>query len=153
MRAAAATLQRGLPAGPRLDRLLPTLRDPVRSVRIAAAKAMLGTNPAGASEAVLASLAAATEEWRAGLLARADFPETHLQIGGAALGARHVQVADSAFREAVALDPQLVEAWAMIARIHAATGDLAGARQALGEGLAANPGAPLLETLLAELGP
>jgi hypothetical protein len=53
----------------------------------------------------------------------------------------------------VTLDPQLVDAWAMIARIHAATGDRAGARRALGEGLAANPGAPLLESLLAELGP
>jgi Tfp pilus assembly protein PilF len=122
-------------------------------VRIAAAKAMLGTSPSGASEAARASLAAATEEWRASLLSRADFPETHLQIGGAALGARNVEVADNAFREAVTLDPQLVDAWAMIARIHAATGDRAGARRALGEGLAANPGAPLLESLLAELGP
>jgi predicted CXXCH cytochrome family protein len=153
VRAAAATLQRALPAGPRLDRLLPSLRDPTRAVRIAAAKAMLGTSPSGASEAARASLAAATEEWRASLLSRADFPETHLQIGGAALGARNVEVADNAFREAVTLDPQLVDAWAMIARIHAATGDRAGARRALGEGLAANPGAPLLESLLAELGP
>ena len=154
VRAAAATLQRGLAAGPRLDRLLPVLRDPARSVRIAAAKAMLGANPTRRLGGRRARASPRPpREWRSALVARADFPETHMQIGGAALGARNVEVADSAFREAVALDPQLVDAWAMIARIHAATGDLAGARRALGEGLAANPRAPLLEALLAELGP
>ena len=151
VRAAAAGLQRALPAGPRLDRLVPALRDPMRDVRIAAAKAMLGADPTGASESAEASLAAATAEWRSALIARSDFPETHMQIGGAALGARNLQVAESAFREAVDLDPQMVEGWGMIARILAATGDAAGSRKALMQGLTANPGAPMLESLLAQI--
>ena len=85
-------------------------------------------------------------------MARADFPETHLQIGGAALAGRNLEVAVAAFREAVALDPQLVDGWAMIARIHAATGDAAGARRAVDEGLAANPGQADLEAMRRELG-
>ena len=32
-------------------------------------------------------------EWRAALTARADFPETHLQIGGAALTVRDWRLA------------------------------------------------------------
>ena len=85
-------------------------------------------------------------------MARADFPETHLQIGGAALAGRNLEVAEAAFREAVALDPQLVDGWAMIARIHAAAGDAEGARRALDEGLAANPGQGDLEAMRRELG-
>ena len=39
-----------------------------------------------------------------------------MQIGGAALGVRNLELAESAFREAVALDPQMVDGWVMIAR-------------------------------------
>ena len=51
VRGAAATVQRALPAGPRLERLTPALGDPVRAVRVAAAKAMLGADVTGAPEA------------------------------------------------------------------------------------------------------
>jgi cytochrome c-type biogenesis protein CcmH/NrfG len=78
-------------------------------------------------------------EWRASLLARTDFPETHLALGGAALATRNFRAAEAAFREAVRLDPQRVEAWSMIVRIGAALGDPDGARAALDEALRANP--------------
>ena len=41
----------------------------------------------------------------------------------------------------------------MIARIRAATGDVAGARQALADGLAVNPGQPDLTALQEQIGP
>ena len=107
---------------------------------------MLGADTAAAA-------GAATAEWRAAMMSRADFPETHLQIGGAALGLRNLELAEAAFREAVALDPQLVDGWVMIARIRAVAGDAAGARAALAEGLAVNPGQPVLEELGRQLGP
>jgi predicted CXXCH cytochrome family protein len=145
VRGAAAGVQRGAAAAERADRLAPLLEDPLRAVRIAAAKAMLGADAAAAG--------AATAEWRAAMMSRADFPETHLQIGGAALGLRNLELAEAAFREAVALDPQLVDGWVMIARIRAVAGDAAGARAALAEGLAVNPGQPVLEELGRQLGP
>ena len=154
VRAAAAALQRGVPDGAaRLERLAPTLADPLRSVRIAGAKAMLGADPAAAPAAQRAALADASAEWQRALASQIDFPETNMQIGGAALASRSLDVADSAFGEAVALDPQLVHAWAMLARIRAATGDTAGARAALDAGLAANPGQPDLAALRSQLGP
>ena len=55
-------------------------------------------------------------------------------------------------REAASLDPQLVDAWAMVVRIRAGTGDMAGARAALAEAMAKNPGNPALEGLAAEVG-
>ena len=66
------------------------------------------------------ALAAAMAEWRAALAVAADFPETHLQIGGAALTTRDWALARQAFREAASLDPQLVDAWSMLVRILAA---------------------------------
>jgi predicted CXXCH cytochrome family protein len=149
VRAAASGVQRALPPETRAARLLPALRDPLRAVRIAAAKAMLGADPGPAAEA----LAAATGEWQAAMLARTDFPETHMQLGGAALASRDLAAAEAAFREAVTLDPQLVDGWAMVARIRAVAGDGAGARAALAEALAANPGQPALEALRREFGP
>ncbi len=72
-------------------------------------------------------------------------------IGGAALVLRNPRAAEHAFRETVRLDPQQVEAWAMISRILAATGDLDGARTALDDALAANPSNEVLQSLLGEL--
>jgi predicted CXXCH cytochrome family protein len=146
VRAAAAGVQRGTPPEARLAQLSPALGDPVRAVRIAAARALLGA-PGDAP-----ALGAAMGEWQAALAARADFPETHLQIGGAALTTRNFELARAAFREAAAMDPQHVDAWTMVVRIAAATGDTGGARAALAEALAANPGDPTLGALRNELG-
>ena len=143
VRAAAAGALRSLPGPERLARLAPALADPRRVVRVAAARALLDIQPpAGSAEAV--PLAAAMEEWRAALASRADFPETHMQIGGTGLTTRDWRLAERAFAEAASLDPQLVDAWAMVVRIRAGTGDMAGARAALAEAMAKNPGNPAL---------
>jgi predicted CXXCH cytochrome family protein len=152
VRAAAAGALRGLPPPERLRRLGAVLDDPLRAVRVAAARALLDAR-APAGSAAEASLARAMGEWRAALLSRTDFPETHLQIGGAGLTMRDWRLAERAFGEAAALDPQLVEAWIMVVRIRAATGDLPGAHAALAEALAANPADPSLPALRAEIGP
>ncbi len=153
VRGAAAGLQRGLAPEARLDRLAPLLADPSRAVRIAAAKAMLGADASHGSDAMRASLAGATDEWHRSLASRRDFPETNLQIAGTALVGRNFPLAEAAFREAVELDPQLVDGWIMIARIRDAFGDTAGARGVLDDALASNPGQPDLAALRASLGP
>lgn len=142
VRAAAVLALRSLPPGERLVVLTPLLTDPLRSVREAAARALLDV-AAGASPAP-AALEVALDEWREALRLRADFPETHLQIGGAALTMRDFRGALGAFRQAVRLDPQLVDAWSIIVRLLAALGDAEGAVAAYAEGVAANPGHPAL---------
>jgi predicted CXXCH cytochrome family protein len=145
VRAAAAGALRGVPPDERLVRLAPLLSDPPRAVREATAKALLDARPEpGTPEA--AALAAALREWWEALMLRADFPETHLQLGGAALTLRDFALALEAFGQAAALDPQMVEAWSMVVRLEAAMGDPAAARATLARALAANPGN---ETLLA----
>ncbi|RST84781.1 tetratricopeptide repeat protein, partial [Aquibium carbonis] len=112
----------------------------------AAARALLdvAARPGSAPDPALST---ALGEWQVALALRTDFPETHLQIGGAALTGRHFGRALDAFRQAVALDPQLVDAWTMIVRLQAALGDPDGARRSLERALAANPGAPALLAL------
>ncbi len=143
VRAAAAGLQVGLAPAARFDALLPLLRDPTRTVRELAAKALLDALPE-APPAALPALRGALNEWQASLSSRADFPETHLQIGGAALTMRNWDAAIDAFTAATRLDPQLVDAWVMVVRIEAALERPDEARAALDAALAANPDDPRL---------
>ncbi len=148
VRAAAARVQRGVPGEDRVAALEGALDDPVRAVRVAAARALIDVPGAEAEPAVRGAM----REWRGALTASADFPETHLIIGGIGLTSRNFELASQAFREAVTLDPQLLDAWRMLVRIAAATGDTPGAMAALEEAEAANPGSLFLEDLRFELG-
>jgi predicted CXXCH cytochrome family protein len=151
VRVAAAGALRGLPPEERLIRLQGALADPQRAVRVAAAKALLDAQPQpGAPEG--ATLAAAMREWQDALMSRQDFPETHLQIAGAALTMRNWQMAEQGFREAVAMDPQLDQAWSMIVQLRAALGDPQGAAATLDEALAANPNSAALFDLRRQMG-
>jgi predicted CXXCH cytochrome family protein len=151
VRAAATGALRGVPPGERLVLLQPALADPVASVRIAAAKALLDAQPQPGT-AQGDALLAAFREWQASLATRLDFPETHLQIGGAALTMRNWQVALQAFGEAVTLDPQQEAAWSMIVRLNAALGDTAAAAGAHAAAMAANPNSMELTQIGLELG-
>jgi predicted Zn-dependent protease len=144
-------VQRGAPPIDRVQRLVPALEDPARSVRIAAARAFIDAPVARLPARIDEAVRNATAEWHASLFAKADFPETQMAIGGVALVLRNPRAAEQAFRETVHLDPQRVEAWTMIIRILAATDDLDGARRALDDALAVNPSSEVLQTLIWEL--
>ena len=147
VRAAAAGALGVVPPQDRLALLRPLLSDQLRSVREAAVRALLeaATLPGALSDP---ALGAALAEWQQALMLRADFPETHLQIGGAALTMRNFDLALAAFQQAVRLDPQLVDAWSIIVRLQAAMGDPEGALASLTEGLAANPQSQTLRALV-----
>jgi hypothetical protein len=151
VRAAAVPIQRGAELPDRAARLVPLLSDPTAAVRMAAARELLGVSPQQLPSSEARALGAALGEWQQSLGNRADFPETHLVIGGAALVLRDVASAQRAFREAVTLDPQLAQEWVMLIRISAATGDMAGARAVAAEALARLPDDPSLRELAAQL--
>ena len=151
VRAAAVGAQRMADPQHRVLRLLPMLADPVRSVRMAAAKALLDAPIARLPAAAQADLDAAMAEWRAALASRLDFPETHLQLAGMALTLRAFPQAEAAFREVVRLDPQRAEAWVMLVRLAAAMEGAAAAHTVVEEALVAVPGNPALSALEGEL--
>ncbi|QIE43720.1 tetratricopeptide repeat protein (plasmid) [Rhodobacteraceae bacterium SC52] len=151
VRAAAIGAQRSAPAQTRVLRLLNSLADPRKNVRIAAAKALLDAPIARLPGNRQAAMSTAMNEWRLSVAARLDFPETHLQLGGTALTLRNTDAARGAFREVVTLDPQNLDAWVMLVRITAATEGRSATNAILAEALTINPDADILHQMLQEL--
>lgn len=147
VRANAVPIQRAAAPTDMVQRIVPRLDDEVRVVRHAAAREMLAAPIAHMPDRYATSLRRAMGEWQETLSDNADFPETQMILGGIALTTRNADGALASFRTAVALDPQLVQAWSMIVRLEAATGNEDGARSALAEALAVNPNDPGLQEL------
>jgi predicted CXXCH cytochrome family protein len=140
VRAAAVSLQRVAPPVDKIQRIIGALEDPVKVVRIAAAREMLNMRAAYIPTKIKESMNVAYREWQEANTAKLDFPEIHMVLGGTALVMRNAPAAIAAFQEVTSLDPQMVPAWIMQVRILLAIGDKAGAQLALQKGLVANPG-------------
>lgn len=152
IRGNAASMQRGTDVDTRLARLMPLLGDPMRSVRITAAKQLLDTPPDQLARSQRAVLAAAMADWRKSMANKQDFPETHLVLGGTALALRNFPAALRAFGEVVRLDPQRAEAWVMLVRLTDAIEGREAARLVLRKAIDKVPGDPVLLQLLAQIG-
>lgn len=151
VRGAAITLQRGAPVTTRVQRIVPLLEDSARSVRIAAARALIDVTGVRYPPQIARRVQAAMAEYQASLMAKTDFPETQLVIGGVALAQRNATVAERAFSEAVAMDPQLTNGWFTLARIQLARRDLAAAEQTLERAVRAVPKDAVLYQSLASV--
>lgn len=152
IRGSAVALQRGASVELRLNRLMVPLRDPMRSVRIAAAKQLLDVPPEQLARSQRAVLGEAMTDWQRSLADRLDFPETHLVTGGMALTMRNFPAALNAFREVVRLDPQRVDAWSMLVRLSSALEGPDAGRAMLREALRHAPTDPGLLQLLGQMG-
>ena len=151
VRAAAIAVQQAAPPLVMAQRVGQLLSDPVRSVRIEAAKAMLALPAGRLPDPVQAEMQKAMAEWQQTLQARIDFPETHLVMGGMALALRNFPAAKGAFQEVVRMDPQREDAWVMLARITAATDGRGASLQVLDEALERVPTSQVLAELRAAI--
>ncbi len=151
VREMAVALQQGAPAPDRIQRIVPALSDSAKSVRIAAARMLLGAPIAHMPAQMAVAAGTATREWDDSLANKADFPEIQLVLGGKALAERNAPAAIAAFEEVTRLDPQMVNAWVMQVRIKMAVGDMAGAEQSLQKALIANPVDPALQSVKQQL--
>lgn len=149
VRAAAAGVQLAAAPALRAQRLERSLDDPVRMVRIEAAKTLISVPPDAVTPTATEKLRAAVREWQQGLINRADFPETHLILGGTALTMRNLRGAEQAFREVVRMDPQREDAWVMLVRIADATRGPAVAAEVARQALQFIPGSDTLNQMVA----
>ncbi len=152
VRAAAVSVQRGAEQTDILARIVGLLGDPAKTVRIAAAREFLALRIARMPDSYTKALNGAMTEWQRALLANADFPETQLVMAGIGLTTRNMSAALGAFGEAVDMDPQLVQAWTMMVRIHAALGDREAALDTVNRAISANPDDVSLGLMRADLG-
>ncbi len=153
VRANAVPLQRQAELPDRVQRLEPLLSDPMRNVRISAAKEFLTIPSQVLTEEQQALVGQGMDEWQATIANRLDFPETHLVLGGMALTFRNAPAAERAFREVVTLDPQRSEAWPMLVQLAQINRGPEAAREALREGLALLPDDQGLLQFKAQLDP
>jgi tetratricopeptide (TPR) repeat protein len=117
VRATAVRLHQQAPAQIRLQRLPALLSDDARTVRIAAARSMLGVPAQALSPDQRRDLAAAFKEFQISIVSSSDHPNAQMALAGLALSVRNVSAARAAITEALAIDPQFADAWIMQARL------------------------------------
>ncbi|WP_120635501.1 cytochrome c3 family protein [Ruegeria sp. EL01] len=153
IRANAAVLQRSANLSEQVQRLEPLLSDPIRNVRISAAKEFLNIPTQVLSPDQQAMAGQSMAEWQNAISNRLDFPETHLVLGGMALTFRNALAAEQAFREVVTLDPQRDGAWPMLVQLAQINRGPDAAREVLREALDWLPQDPNLLQLSTQLEP
>ncbi len=116
-RAAVATLE-GVPESIRTQRAFPLLLDPVRSVRVAAARILAGTSRDSLDGRQQAMLDAGIDEYVHALGASAGRPATQLNLGNLFLQLKRNQAAEQAFQTAIGLEPAFVPALVDLADLY-----------------------------------
>ncbi len=117
----------------------PLLADPVRTVRLEAARVLAPLNTQTMGGALAGQLDAALKEYVAAEMVNADRPEANLNLGLIALAAGEEAVAERAYRDALVLDPRFVPAHVNLADLYRAQGREAESEAQLRTGLAAAP--------------
>lgn len=113
------------------------LTDPVRSVRIEAAR-IVSPLQASLPNEFLRVFQRANEERIAAQLAIAERPEAHMNLGNVYMEAGDAPRAEAAFRLALRLEPRATAARVNLAELYARTGRGEDAEQLLREGIAMN---------------
>jgi tetratricopeptide (TPR) repeat protein len=135
LRGTAATLARNLAAPIRIQLLTPLLADPVRAVRQAAASELLADDTSAMTTDARVAFDRAVAEYRASRVAMADTPEAQMALAGSELATHNWTAAETAFKDAAAMDPQIESAWLTLSQLRAALGDQQGALRYLQDGL------------------
>jgi Flp pilus assembly protein TadD len=131
------------------DLYLPRLLDdPVRLVRMDAARALVGVPEAGLPAAARGSFAQALGEYVAAQKFLADRPEGHTSLGNLYGERGDADQAVAEYRKAIGIDPTFVQAYANLADVYRSTGDEDKAEAVLRGGLKKNPRAAVLQHAL-----
>ena len=148
VRSAMLSLFQMAPTGARAKYSGRLLDDPMRSVRISAAKQVLGISTQHLSEADKAIVETAIEEYQTSLLAQADFPEVQLNLARFAQRLGYRKVEKKSLQAAIALDPRLTEAWFRLAQFEVEARHFYLAKQHLERAIAEVPDSGALYQLL-----
>ncbi|MGH7681859.1 MAG: tetratricopeptide repeat protein, partial [Candidatus Eiseniibacteriota bacterium] len=130
----------GIPAIRRIALATPLLRDPVRAVRVQAARVLVPVPVNLFTHAQRADLDSALAEYREGLLAMADMPSTHLNLGVLETDLGRIDLAEKAYLKGLSMDPYFVPARQNLATIYNRMGRNTDAERELREGIRQAPG-------------
>jgi len=106
-----------------IEAVLTFLGDPVRAVRVEAARALAGTDPQMMTPQQRSAFATAYQELIAGEMIDADRPETHLNLGLIKMRRSQIDEAEAEYRTALRLDSKFVPAMANLADLYRGRGN------------------------------
>jgi Flp pilus assembly protein TadD len=141
VRMGGAAALRGAPPDVRLAKLLRLLEDPVRTVRIDAARSLATIPEASLAQAQASAIRRGVAEWRAAQLVDADRAEAHLNVGALAAETGDTATAQAEYRKAIALTPGLPASYVNLADLYRQLGRDGDADETLKRGLAITPDA------------
>jgi tetratricopeptide (TPR) repeat protein len=139
VRAAAAAALAAADPLLRAQWLAPLLADPVRQVRMEAARALVGAPSAGLAAPAQAQLASALDEVFAAERFNADRPEGRANLGNLHAAQGHLEQAVAAYQSALALDPSFLAAALNLADVHRSRGAESDAEKTLRAALKQDP--------------
>lgn len=140
VRAAAAASLEDVDPSLRVPALAPLLTDPVRAVRIAAARSLAPLPHEQFDAATRQAFDAALAEYVAAQKVALDMPGPNLNLGALYARTGRDAEAEAAYRAALRIDPDFTPARANLAQFYAERGHLPEAEQVLREGLGREPG-------------
>ena len=140
VRAAAAASLESVDASLRVPTLAPLLRDPVRAVRIAAARSLAPLPHDQFDAPTRQAFDAALAEYIAAQKVALDMPGPNLNLGALYARIGRDAEAEAAYRAALKIDPDFTPARANLAQFYAERGRLPDAEKVLREGLQREPG-------------
>ena len=140
LRAAAAASLEDVDASLRVPTLAPLLKDPVRAVRIAAARSLAALPHAQFDAPTRQAFDAALAEYVAAQKVALDMPGPNLNLAVLYARTGRDAEAEAAYRAALKIDPDFTPARANLAQFYAERGRLPDAEQVLREGLQRQPG-------------
>jgi tetratricopeptide (TPR) repeat protein len=122
VRLAAVETTQALDPAQQLEWLVPLLADPVRAVRIEAAKALAGAPPERLPPRDRRLLEKGLAEYTRAQLASADRPEANVNLGLLHLSRGEVEQARASYERSTQLEPAFLPAWVNLADLYRMTG-------------------------------
>jgi Flp pilus assembly protein TadD len=122
IRLGAAYGARALEPSLRHRLVFPLLNDPLRAVRLEAARALASVPEEWMSPEQRSRLAQAIEEYRRAQKVNADWPESHMNLGVLHAERGEMDEAEAAYRDALRLDPDLSGGYVNLADLYRAQG-------------------------------
>ena len=107
---------------PIVETLLPLLSDPIRAVRVEAARALAGIDPQTMTAEQRGAFTVAYQELIEGEMVDTDRPEAHLNLGLIKARRHQANEAEAEYRTALRLDPKFVPAMANLADLYRGLG-------------------------------
>jgi Flp pilus assembly protein TadD len=139
VREAAASSGDALDPPSRWPLLSPLLQDPVRGVRIQAARDLAATPRDRVDPTHSTALERGLEEFRRAQENNLDRAEAHLNLGALAAELGRGEEAERSYRQAIRIDPTFVPGYVNLADLYRAEGREAEAERVLRDGISAGP--------------